>query len=189
MFGPRTDSGRTASTTAEGIADVRLSRRGVVRAGMWAVPAVTVAAAAPAYAGSGSNSVEFLPAGTSITGSPLQDLQFSGARLRIWGTPDPGAVLTMTVTFVPFPDQTNQVVELFVPLNPTNWSSPQWGQVTSLATFHYAWSDSLTNGTTVVIPDVVFVGTLRRDQLGTFYVTFDLPGLAPAVAVFASSRQ
>lgn len=185
MFDPGTDSARTASRTAEGITAARLSRRGVVRAGVWAVPAVSLAAAAPAYAGSGSNSVEFFANGTSVTAAgPWQDLNFSGARLRIWGTPDPNAVLTMTVSFVPFPDQAIQEAVLVSLIVPPNWATTQLGQTTSLVTFTYAFP--VTNGATVVIPDGIFVGTFHPNQRGTFYVAFTLPGLDPAVAAFAS---
>ncbi|GGD14558.1 hypothetical protein GCM10007231_11930 [Nocardioides daphniae] len=148
-----------------------------------------MAAAAPAFAGSGSDSVQLVAGSTGVVptsdfGVVFNDLRFSGASLRVWGTPGPGAALVLTISFVPFPGQPDAQGGLFVMEAIPGWSSTQVGTPVSSAVFTYA--GPLSNGATVVIPDGTYVGTNYEGEYGTYHLTFSLAPLTPAVASFAS---
>lgn len=167
----------------------RVSRRRVLGTATWAVPAISVAAAAPAFAGSGSSSVQFLASSTgvvptSVDGVVFNDLRFSGAHLRVWGMPAAGAALTLTVSFTPFPGQSAAQGTLFVMDTIPGWTSTQLGDEVTSAVFSH--DGPVGNDATVAIPDGIYVGTNYEGEYGTYLLTFSISPLTPAVASFSS---
>lgn len=169
---------------------VTLTRRAAVRSAAWSVPAVAVAAAAPVYAVSLGGQVVIRPGMTSVVqrqqwDTTYHDLHFAGFSIRIDGTPQAPATLTLTVEFIPdVPSSFGSNV--YVEQVPGGWNS-------SVPEFDAATTVVLTFGTTVADRSIIpvtdgfqLVADLDLNP-GTYRLTAAVPGLTPTVVTFATA--
>lgn len=169
---------------------VTLTRRAAVRSAAWSVPAVAVAAAAPVYAVSLGGQVVIRPGMTSVVqrqqwDTTYHDLHFGGFSIRIDGTPQAPATLTLTVEFIPdVPSSFGSNV--YVEQVPGGWTS-------SVPEFDAATTVVLTFGTTVADRSIIpvtdgfqLVADLDLNP-GTYRLTAAVPGLTPTVVTFATA--
>ncbi|WP_110240712.1 hypothetical protein [Nocardioides gilvus] len=163
------------------------SRRAVVGAAAWSVPAVVLTSAAPAFANSpgATTTPQFSFGPTPVVPSPdiplVWDLNFVGAQITAPSTLTGPSVVTMTITFQPnaTSQYPNQTVYTFPA--PAGWSSNRPADnefsnviLTSLATI--AAGDSLTvNG--------LFAGTAADNQFGTFTVVVGVGATSSSFAI------
>ena len=148
-----------------------LSRRAVVRGSAWTVPAVTVAAAAPAYAVSNTGWIDVDTGASNVAPNDdaTWDYFFLGASIFLESRAVQPNELTMTVTVLP--GNEFEVLDG----GPPGWSQQTAGTVTS-ATYVYSLGVPADSG--ITIPDGHWFATAG----GSFLITFQAPGFHSFIA-------
>lgn len=166
----------------------RLTRRCALVGAAWSTPAIVVAAAAPAVAGSPGASLTFEPGQTRVTPSEdpvFYDLEFANAFIAVPIGVD-GSQLTVTIAFTP--STIGGPAGLFVLDNVPDSGftvSPQSGPATSVL---MTYTPSVAAGAAVPLPNAIVVGAgeSAATQAGSYVVTVMAPGLASASRSFAT---
>jgi hypothetical protein len=153
---------------------------------MWSVPAVAVATAAPAFAGSGPAALPRMivdPGTTAVVVRPdgYLEVALSGLSVQLGADVTAGS-LKMSVTFIPYPESPQQSTAVYPYGIPAGWSGV-FGEVA-----HYSYDQAAVAGEVIPLGDATLFGTMVADQFGTFVVTFEAPGNALAVTTFDTPR-
>lgn len=155
------------------------SRRAIVRAGAWTVPAISLAVAAPARAtASDEPRLDFALAGSGVTPGPEGTWDFFFRDAVIWVNRDvPPGELAITVSFVPEPGYSVDVLAVHEG-GPAGFSSQDPGTATEIT---YVYAPGVNAGDQVQIQDGIWFGTAwdPQHQVGRFQLTASAPGLAP----------
>lgn len=155
-------------------------RRSVLKASAWALPAVVVATASPAFAGSGNGTLIFLPGWTRLVAAGWYDFVFERAGIRAEGTSGPAQV-TLTVTFTP--RNVDPADDLWLGTPMPGWPSTAAVQ-TATSTLVFVSSLQVSPGSTVALPDGFHFGSFRNGVRGVFALIFSAPGYESETVTF-----
>lgn len=163
------------------------SRRSVVRGAAWSLPAVAVAAHAPAHATSSAD-FAFLPGSTGVRsrnwgGSAdfWYDLYFGGASVRAGATAIPAGGLTLSLTWT-VSDPAHATELAYVEMVPSPWAAtlgPGSGVAQGepwVLTFPFA----VPVGGIVTLPDGFWFGADKAGIFGTYVLQASAPGETPS---------
>lgn len=162
------------------------TRRSVVRAAAWSLPAVAVAAQAPAFAASGAaDGFAFIPGGTRVVEADnpnntnrWYDLRFEGASVRAGAGGVAAGGLTLSLRWVPDADVAAGARWGFMDSVPSGWSSsvPAGNGVYEGVTVVLTWPAAVSPGGVVALTDGIYLGTNTAWSLGTYFVDVSAPG-------------
>jgi len=162
------------------------SRRTLLRGGAWAVPAISVAATAPAYAASTVGFLDVTTGASSVTpnGDGSWDFPLSGASLFLESRDLQPNQLTMTVTALPAQDFDVRAG------GPAGWSSQVAGRVSSAT---YTYGLGAPADTVIQIEDGRWFGTALDVPpfFASFQLTFEAPGFhgTSAQSIYVPTSQ
>lgn len=156
-------------------------RRSVLKASAWALPAVVVATASPAFAGSGDGTLIFWSGWTRLTARGWYDLNFRGAGVSAVGTSGPAQV-TLTVTFTPR-GSPPPADDLWLETSMPGWPSTAPVQMAT-STLVFVSATQVSPGNTVALPDGFYIGSFRNGVQGVFWLIFSAPGYESVTATF-----
>lgn len=181
-FPPSEAHGRTGTNP--------LTRRSVVGAAAWSLPALTLATAAPAFAVSspGATDFQFVPGATEVRRTyeneeHFHDLYLVNAAIQVVGATAPVAV-TLTATFAPHADAPDQRTWFWWQATPM----PGWGgqppQNAYPSAIQHTTAPIATGGSVPL--NGWLMGTEVNNSLGRFVLTFSAPGLTSLTVSYAT---
>jgi hypothetical protein len=168
-----------------------VDRRSVVRAGVWTVPAITLATAAPALAAASTTQanaslqLDFLNLyGTDYSGSKATTAESQTEVQNVYqqnGVKNGGPTLTQITLSVTYQNKTGGG-------NPTSVTGSGWTFVSvSGSTYTFLWTGSLAPGTTT--PMITWRVPLKKDFSGDLKVSaFALAGTSSSPTLSASTN-
>lgn len=150
-------------------------RRSVLKASAWALPAVVVATASPAFAGSDEPALVFDGGTTRVDG--IGDLVIDAAAVLAVGRPIAPARVTMMVSFRP---DSGAPPMLFTQVWPYGWTPPRFPYDTTLT---YVSGREIAATSPVSIPSAL-VSSVSRVGGGMFNLVFRADGYQETTASF-----
>lgn len=156
---------------------LQATRRTTLLTAAWAAPVVTLASAAPAYAGSGPSVFGFTPGGSAaVADGDFYTVEIQGASVAVprdaLSVP---ATLTLTVTFAPTAGDDEIYSELTAP---PGWvHEARTAGVRNVLVFTYA-TPITSDGAMVLFGDGSWFGTDDVVQKGTFALRFHVGSLS-----------